>query len=164
MPIITPAYPQQNSTYNVSTSTRTVIMEEFRLGKSSLNIFFFIIPNVTCYAYFTGLNITEDIMLGKCSWDKLFEPPPFFMRYRHFIVLLVCSLSAEDQLEWCGLVTSKLRLLIGNLERNQHIMIAHVNPEMYEMPMSNGQHPALAPPGILLNYVFSWVLFNVFVV
>lgn len=33
MPIITPAYPQQNSTFNVSASTRTVIMEEFRLGK-----------------------------------------------------------------------------------------------------------------------------------
>lgn len=33
MPIITPAYPQQNSTFNVSASTRTVIMEEFRLGE-----------------------------------------------------------------------------------------------------------------------------------
>lgn len=52
-------------------------------------------------------------MIGQYSWDKLFEAPPFFMRYRHFIVFLVCSNSAEDQLEWCGLVTSKLRILIG---------------------------------------------------
>lgn len=91
MPIITPAYPQQNSTFNVSKSTRTVMVEEFK----------------------HGLQITDDIMLGKCSWDKLFEPPPFFTKYRHFIVLLVSSADAKDQLEWSGLVESKIRLLIG---------------------------------------------------
>lgn len=91
MPIITPAYPQQNSTYNVSMSTRTVMMEEFK----------------------AGLTLTDEIMLGKQTWDKLFEPPQFFLKYKHFIVLLVCSGSTEDHLEWCGLVESKVRLLIG---------------------------------------------------
>ena len=32
MPIITPVYPQQNSTYNVTVSSRTVIIEEFSKG------------------------------------------------------------------------------------------------------------------------------------
>lgn len=53
-------------------------------------------------------------------------------RYRHFIVLLVSSHTADDHLEWCGLVESKIRLLIGNLERNQHIALAHVNPKCFD--------------------------------
>lgn len=92
MPIITPAYPQQNSTFNVSSSTRTIMMEEFK----------------------NGLNLTEEIMLGKQNWDKLFESPSFFTKYKHFIVLLVSAATAEDHLEWAGLIESKLRLLIGN--------------------------------------------------
>lgn len=92
MPIITPAYPQQNSTFNVSVSTRTIMQEAFE----------------------NGLAITEEIIIGKATWDKLFEPPNFFGKYKHYIVLLARSLSAEDQLEWCGLVESKIRHLIGN--------------------------------------------------
>lgn len=111
MPIITPAYPQQNSTFNVSLSTRTIIMEEFKVG----------------------LHITGDIIVGKATWDKLFEPPPFFLKYKHFIVLLVMAETSDDHLEWCGLVESKVRLLIGNLERNQFITLAHINPESFPM-------------------------------
>ncbi|XP_049882188.1 poly(A) polymerase type 3 [Pectinophora gossypiella] len=131
MPIITPAYPQQNSTFNVSASTRTVIMEEFRLG----------------------LAITDEIMLGKCGWERLFEAPNFFSRYKHFIVLLASSATPDDQLQWCGLIESKIRHLITTLERNQHITIAHVNPECYSsVPLStnNGQ-PLALPPGSLVQ-------------
>lgn len=52
-------------------------------------------------------------MLGRQTWDKLFEAPNFFSRYRHFIVLLASSSTPEDQLEWTGLVESKIRRLIG---------------------------------------------------
>ncbi|XP_053620542.1 poly(A) polymerase type 3 isoform X2 [Plodia interpunctella] len=127
MPIITPAYPQQNSTFNVSASTRTVICEEFRLG----------------------LAITDEIMLSKCGWERLFEAPNFFSRYKHFIVLLASSANGDDQLQWCGLIESKIRHLINTLERNQHITIAHVNPECYSsVPLNtnNGQ-PLALPPG-----------------
>jgi poly(A) polymerase len=34
MPIITPAYPQQNSTFNTSVSTRFVMIEQFKRGKN----------------------------------------------------------------------------------------------------------------------------------
>ncbi|XP_050071883.1 poly(A) polymerase type 3 [Anopheles maculipalpis] len=115
MPIITPAYPQQNSTFNVSSSTRKVMLMEFK----------------------RGMQITDDIMMGKQLWEKLFEAPSFFYRYRHFIVLLVSSSNADDHLEWCGLVESKIRYLIQNLERNQHINLAHVNPKCYEQHEQN---------------------------
>ncbi|XP_067628099.1 poly(A) polymerase type 3 [Eurosta solidaginis] len=110
MPIITPAYPQQNSTFNVSESTKKVILNEFN----------------------RGMITTDEIMLGRATWDRLFEAPSFFYKYRHFIVLLVTSQNGDDQLEWCGLVESKIRLLVGNLERNQHIALAHVNPTCFD--------------------------------
>ncbi|EPY76103.1 hypothetical protein CB1_001505005 [Camelus ferus] len=62
MPIITPAYPQQNSTYNVSTSTRTVMVEEFK----------------------QGLAVTDEILQGKSDWSKLLEPPNFFQKYSNY--------------------------------------------------------------------------------
>lgn len=40
--------------------------------------------------------------------------------------------SSEDHIEWCGLVESKIRYLIGNLERNHYISLAHVNPRCFE--------------------------------
>lgn len=42
------------------------------------------------------------------------------------------SQTAEDQLEWCGLVESRVRLLITSLERNQYISLAHVNPKCFD--------------------------------
>lgn len=65
-------------------------------------------------AFETGLAITEEIIMGKATWDKLFEPPNFFSKYKHYIVLLASSATSEDQLEWCGLVESNIRHLTGN--------------------------------------------------
>ncbi|XP_057704623.1 poly(A) polymerase gamma [Corythoichthys intestinalis] len=109
MPIITPAYPQQNSTYNVSTSTRTIMSEEFKYG----------------------LSVTDEILQGKAEWPKLFEPPNFFQKYKHYIVLTASASTEENHLEWIGLVESKIRVLVGNLERNEYITLAHVNPQSF---------------------------------
>uniref|UniRef100_A0AAY4E5F4 polynucleotide adenylyltransferase n=1 Tax=Denticeps clupeoides TaxID=299321 RepID=A0AAY4E5F4_9TELE len=109
MPIITPAYPHQNSTYNVSTSTRTIMTEEFK----------------------NGLTVTDEILQGKAEWSKLFEPPNFFQKYKHYIVLTASASTEENHLEWIGLVESKIRVLVGNLERNEYITLAHVNPQSF---------------------------------
>ncbi|NWR45913.1 PAPOG polymerase, partial [Regulus satrapa] len=109
MPIITPAYPQQNSTYNVSVSTRAVMVEEFQ----------------------RGLEVTDEILKGKSDWPKLFEPLNFFQKYKHYIVLTASAFTEEHHLNWIGLVESKIRVLVGNLERNEFITIAHVQPQSF---------------------------------
>ncbi|XP_074170081.1 poly(A) polymerase beta [Rhinolophus sinicus] len=115
MPIITPAYPQQNSTYNVSVSTRMVMIEEFK----------------------QGLAITHEILLSKAEWPKLFEAPSFFQKYKHYIVLLASAPTEKQHLEWVGLVESKIRILVGSLEKNEFITLAHVNPQSFPAPREN---------------------------
>ena len=112
MPIITPAYPQQNSTYNVSVSTRMVMIEEFK----------------------QGLAITHEILLSKAEWSKLFEAPSFFQKYKHYIALLASAPTEKQHLEWVGLVESKIRILVGSLEKNEFITLAHVNPQSFPAP------------------------------
>lgn len=130
MPIITPAYPQQNSTYNVTNSTRTVMIEEFK----------------------EGLAVTERIYLQKDDWETLFLPSDFFMKYKHYIVLLAKADSEDHHLEWVGLVESKVRILISNLEKNIFIKLAHVNTSSFG--------PSPDPEG---GFVTKWFIGLVFV-
>ncbi|XP_040522935.1 poly(A) polymerase gamma [Gallus gallus] len=131
MPIITPAYPQQNSTYNVSTSTRAVVVEELK----------------------HGLAVTNEILQGRSDWPKLFEQPNFFQKYKHYIVLTASTYTEEHHLEWVGLVESKIRVLVGNLERNEFINIAHVNPQSFP---GNQEHCKQS------RYVSMWFLGIIF--
>ncbi|XP_022088620.1 poly(A) polymerase beta-like isoform X2 [Acanthaster planci] len=110
MPIITPAYPQQNSTYNVTLSTKFIMEQEIK----------------------GGLAITQEVLQGKATWDKLFESINFFQKYKHYIVLTASAGSLEHHLEWVGLVESKIRILVGNLERNSYIKLAHANPKSFD--------------------------------
>jgi len=120
MPIITPAYPQQNSTFNVSKSTLKVMTDEF---EASLKI---------CEEIINGKKKSAEVTQPSSNnpWDRLFEPPNFFGKYRHFIVLEASSNTEEDQLEWYGLVESKVRHLVSYLER-EAIELAHVWPKTY---------------------------------
>ena len=44
-----------------------------------------------------SLATCEDIWLNKAGWEKLFETPNFFVKYKHFIVLEASANSEEDQ-------------------------------------------------------------------
>ncbi|XP_074681168.1 poly(A) polymerase alpha isoform X6 [Strix aluco] len=39
--------------------------------------------------------------------------------------------------KWVGLVESKIRILVGNLEKNEFITLAHVNPQSFPAPKEN---------------------------
>ncbi|GMS80393.1 hypothetical protein PENTCL1PPCAC_2568, partial [Pristionchus entomophagus] len=78
------------------------------------------------------LEITTDVMDGHCEWKELFEEVNFFSRYKHFLVVVCAAESEEHHLVWEGMVKSKLRHLIGSLERNPRITLGHINPKTYK--------------------------------
>ncbi|VVC25693.1 Poly(A) polymerase,Poly(A) polymerase, RNA-binding domain,Nucleotidyltransferase, class I, C-terminal- [Cinara cedri] len=120
MPIITPVYPQQNSTYNVSKSTLNIVRKEF---KTSLNI------------------ITRGIIAGEFNWTTFFQPSKFFTKYKYFLSIIVLAKCDEDLFEWRGFVKSKLRFLPVFLERDACVRKSHLNPDQFVLPaeMSQGK-------------------------
>ncbi|KAF8388872.1 hypothetical protein HHK36_025553 [Tetracentron sinense] len=110
MPIITPAYPCMNSSYNVSMSTLRVMMEQFHNGNK----------------------ICEDIELTKVQWSALFEPYHFFETYKNYLQVDIVAADADDLRAWKGWVESRLRQLTLKIERDTYGMLqCHPYPNEY---------------------------------
>lgn len=135
MPIITPAYPHQNSTYNVSRSTLSVMKQEF---KDALEVTKMILKR--------DPTETPD----KRIWSDLFVKSDFFNKYKHFIVLSATADEPEAYKKWTGLVETNIRKLVNDLERNEFILIAHVNTEAVELPPE--------PEGNSPRFISRWFL------
>eukprot|EP00347_Sterkiella_histriomuscorum_P020501 403337557 len=104
MPIITPAFPSMNATFNVSHSTKRAMLIEFE----------------------KGLKITEALLARnedgsklhqEMNWRRLFKKFNFFKSYVHFIQIQILSKSAEDHKKWTGFIESKIRKLLQQLEK-----------------------------------------------
>jgi len=117
MPIITPVYPQQNSTFNVSHSTLAIIQDEFK----------------------TSLDIMGEILTGESSWSKIFQPSKFFTKYGYFLAITVFANCDEELLEWRGLVESRLRFLPTSLEEIECVQRSHLNPDQFVLPYDKSQ-------------------------
>ncbi|KAJ6295698.1 hypothetical protein OIU78_023678 [Salix suchowensis] len=110
MPIITPAYPCMNSSYNVSISTLRVMTEQF----------------------LSGNRICEEIELNKAQWSALFEPYLFFEAYKNYLQVDIVAVDAADLLAWKGWVESRLRQLTLKIERDTNGMLqCHPYPNEY---------------------------------
>ncbi|RZC00860.1 Nuclear poly(A) polymerase 4 isoform E [Glycine soja] len=96
MPIITPAYPCMNSSYNVSTSTLRVMMDQFQYGNK----------------------ICGEIELSRACWKALFEQYSFFESYKNYLQVDVVAADADDLRSWKGWVESRLRQLTLMIERD----------------------------------------------
>ncbi|KAF8022546.1 hypothetical protein BT93_F0152 [Corymbia citriodora subsp. variegata] len=107
MPIITPAYPCMNSSYNVSASTLRIMSEEFQRGS----------------------DICEAMEAGKAEWDTLFEPFAFFEAYKNYLQIDISAENADDLRKWKGWVESRLRQLTLKIERHTFNMLqCHPHP------------------------------------
>ncbi|KAI0488563.1 hypothetical protein KFK09_028400 [Dendrobium nobile] len=110
MPIITPAYPCMNSSYNVSSSTLRVMTEEFQRG----NEFF------------------EAMEANEADWGTLFEPYPFFEAYKNYLKIDITAANEDDLRKWKGWVESRLRTLTLKIERHTFGMLqCHPHPNNF---------------------------------
>uniref|UniRef100_A0A7E4ZV70 Poly(A) polymerase n=1 Tax=Panagrellus redivivus TaxID=6233 RepID=A0A7E4ZV70_PANRE len=109
MPIITPTYPEQNSTFNVTKSTLRIIMKEIK----------------------EGLETTNAIAAGTSTWKQLLEPMNYFSQYRHYVCLQCSAATKDDLTAFAGLIESRIRKLVASLERNHLINFCHVNPKQF---------------------------------
>ncbi|CAL8467929.1 g7467 [Coccomyxa elongata] len=96
MPIITPAYPAANSSYNVSESTLATMKEEFEHGEK------------VCTRILAEGSPTK--------WHNLFEPVQFFKNYKNYLQIEVVASTEEDFRTWDGWVHSRLRQLVMRVE------------------------------------------------
>ena len=101
MPIITPADPAQNSTYNVTASALKVIQEAFA----------------------EALAIIKKNNFRRAAWAELFTATDFFPLYQIYI-----EVAAES--EDAGLVEARMRHLVIGLDHNPAVKVAHLNTQV----------------------------------
>ena len=112
MKIITPAYPAQNSTFNVTHSTLHVLKNEFKRGRE----------------------VCAEILMSKKRWESLWEPLPFFTMHKHYLQVTIAAVSEDDFKKWEGWVHSRLRMLVQGVETCSGGALAHPYPERKQDP------------------------------
>ena len=121
MPIITPAYPASNSSYNVSKSTLAVMMSEIARG-AVVTTGLMSAPVQQTPAGADDAFSSNDLVDAdgqqqeRYDWARLFEPSDFFTRFDSYLVLDISADSEQDLLAWKGFVESRVRKLVEALE------------------------------------------------
>lgn len=121
MPVITPAYPSMCATHNITASTQAIILQEMQ----------------------RALVIMNEIQIGQKQWKDLFLKHDYFYRYKYYLTIIASSRGKyEDHIKWCGMVESKLRLLVLKIENIAGVVLAHpfVKPFTVSYICDNEEH------------------------
>ncbi|RQM12000.1 hypothetical protein B5M09_001417, partial [Aphanomyces astaci] len=119
MPILTPAYPSMNSSYNVSVHSLSVMKEEFARG----------------YAM-----VKTIIAAGGADWAPLFDPSEYFVDHQHYLAVEMYVADAADQGAWCGFAESRLRKFIESLAyHNPQLCRLRVYPKKFDLCSEDAQ-------------------------
>lgn len=103
MPVITPAYPQMCATFNITKSTKTIIQRELE----------------------RGVELTDKILGSERPWKDLFVKHTFFTHdHKYYLAVIATSTTNEAHKIWSGFVESKVRILVGELERHSSVALA----------------------------------------
>ena len=99
MPILTPAYPSMNSSFNVTDATLAVMIRQFKIGNQRLS------------------NLLAQPIASQSAWDSLFEPSNFLVRFPFFLSVEARSDTVHKLNKWSGFVESRVRKLVEKLEQ-----------------------------------------------
>uniref|UniRef100_A0A6B2L0U0 polynucleotide adenylyltransferase n=1 Tax=Arcella intermedia TaxID=1963864 RepID=A0A6B2L0U0_9EUKA len=106
MPVITPTYPPQNSTYNVTRSNKEIIIRELIRGNK----------------------ITTELSDMGCCWEDLFRNLVFWDNFHIFISVTCFADNPTESKKWLKYIESRIRILIGDLSQISGYICAHPYP------------------------------------
>jgi poly(A) polymerase len=138
--IITPAFPAMNSTYNVSETTKRVLLKEFEFFKAFSNLISNSNYNINNENSIINknLNANNDSVINrnvddfKFTWKDFFNEIDFFSYYSCYLQIDIVSRNEEDHKKWQGFVESRLRFLIKFLEEIKQIKV-HPHPKEHSL-------------------------------
>ncbi|CAK0802942.1 unnamed protein product, partial [Prorocentrum cordatum] len=128
MPIVTPAFPSMNSTYNVSESTKRTLLAEFD----------------------RAYKLMEQVEQGSCNFADVYKPLPFFSTYKVFLHIEILARSKPLFSKWRGWIESKLRHLVKHMENIPSVSVRpwpnHVDFEDAEWPYATAVFMGMTVP------------------
>ena len=111
MPVITPIFPSHNTTYNCTDSQKRVIVDELKRGKEIIQLM--------------------QLSNGEMGWNILCSKCPFFSLFNSFLELNIWASDEVILTKFKGLVESRIRSLIKNIEQQNPEISTRPHPDFF---------------------------------